>query len=330
MGTSSFIQNHGENLRPHSFNEKENRCRAIFEDALRQGRSFWHVCTPGNSQYIIFDSPEDYKFGTILAAVCSYDAGVRIITFELMSNHVHFLLDCSGKEDASSFLDLYRKRLTKYFQTNGKSRDFRDFNADPIPITTLESLRNQICYTNRNNFVVDPDQTPFSFPYGANAYYFNPFAKSRRGELFGDLSDRAKIRLLHSKRIDYPGSYLVTDGYFSPVSFCDIAFGESVFRDARHYMFKLSRDLESYKELAESLGDQVYYTDDELVGIVYSICNKRYSQDKPSMLTFSQKNELARTLHFDYKADNAKISRILHIPVTTLDSLFPMSISNKR
>ena len=310
---------------PRSFTEKENRCRAIFESVFREGLRFWHACTPGNSQDIIFDSPEDYKFGMILAAICAYDAGVRIITFELMSNHVHFIVICSTKEEASSFLDLFRKRLVKYFQLKGVNRDFSNFIADPIPIDTLESLRNQIAYTNRNNFVVDPDQTPFSFPYGANAYYFNPYAKKQERIRFGDLSDRAKIRLLHSKQIDYPSDWLVSEGIISPMSFCDINFGESVYRDARHYMYKLTRDLESNKDLAALLGDQVYYTDDELVGVVYSICKKKYSQERPSLLTVTQKIELARTLHYDYKADNAKISRILHIPASTLDSIFPMT-----
>lgn len=310
---------------PRSFTEKENRCRVIFESVLREGQRFWHVCTPGNSQYIIFDSPEDYRFGMILAAICAYDAGIRIITFELMSNHVHFILICSTKEEASLYLDLFRKRLSKYFQLKGVNRDFSNFTADPIPIDSLESLRNQISYTNRNNFVVDPDHTPFSFPYGANAYFFNPYAKQQQGIRFGDLSDRAKIRLLHSKQIDYPKDWLVSDGIISPPSFCEIDYGESVYRDARHYMYKLTRDLESNKDLAALLGDQVYYTDDELVGVVYSICKKKFSQERPSLLTVSQKNELARILHYDYKADNAKISRILHIPASTLDSIFPMT-----
>ena len=140
-----------------SFVEKENRCRVIFESVLLEDSRFWHVCTPGNSQYIIFESPDDYKFGMILAAICAYDARVRIITFELMSNHVHFIVICSTKEEASSFLDLFRKRLSKYFQLKDANRDFSNFKTDPIPIETLESLRNQIAYTNRNNFVVDPD-----------------------------------------------------------------------------------------------------------------------------------------------------------------------------
>ena len=33
--------------------------------------------------------------------------------------------------------------------------------------------------------------------------------------------------------------------------------------------------------------------------------------------------ELARKLHFDYNADNAKIARLLKLPVASVNALFP-------
>lgn len=311
--------------RPHSFQEKENLCRFILENELKVGQSFWHVCTPGTYQYVVFETGEDYVAGMLFAATSAHDAGVRIITFELMSNHVHFVLCCSSKEIAKAFLILFRERLTRHFNRVGKYRNLSGFDSEPIAIETLESLRNQIAYTNRNNYVIDPSQTPFSFPYGANSCYFNPFAKSVPGRYYGDLSDRAKIRLLHSKRIDYPGNYVLTsEGFFSPASFCDISFGESIFRDARHYMNKLTKDIESYKEMSQLFGDLVFFTDDELISIIYSIGKKKYGNGSPALLTPQQKVDLAKTLHYDYNADNAQVSRMLHIPSATLNSLFPM------
>lgn len=310
---------------PKTFNEKENACRMLFDAYIANGQTFWHVCTPGTNQAVIFRCPEDYKFAVNAAATSAHDAGIRIITFEIMSNHVHFIVMCRDKEVAMAFFELFKRRLIRYFRELRSPRDFSEFEADPIPIDSLESLRNQIAYTNRNNFVVDPDQTPFSFPYGANAYYFNPFAKMLKGKKFGDMSDRAKMRLVHSKQIAYPNDFVVLDEMILPMSFCDVSLGERFFRDARHYMYKITRDVESYKEIAESLGDLAYYTDDELVGIIYSICGKNYGLKSPYLLNIDQRNELARTLHYEYKADNAKISRLLRIPRNSVDAMFPMS-----
>lgn len=313
----------GTPVSPRSFQEKEKRCRAIFDSLLWDGFSFWHVCTPGTFQHIIFETPDDYEFGMVAAATSAYDSKVRIITFELMSNHVHFIVQSNGKEDAQLFFNIYKKRLTRFFREEKRILDLSHFSSEPIAIESLESLRNQIVYTNRNNFVVDPDQTPFSFQYGANSFYFNPIAKCIQGRQFGSLSQRAKMRLLHSKETKYPDCYMVIGNYFAPYSFCDLALGEGVFRDARHYIYKLTRDVESYKELAALLGDIDYYTDDELVGIVYALCKQRFNSDKPALLTVSQKDELVKVLHFEYHADNRKISRLLHIPLQVINERFP-------
>ena len=313
----------GKPVAPSSFQEKEKQCRALFDSVIQRGLSFWHVCTPGTFQQIIFESPDDYEFGMVAAATASYDAGVKIITFELMSNHVHFVVYCKAKENAASFLELYKKRLVRYFRDQKRVIDLSRFSSDPIAIETLESLRNQIAYTNRNNYVVDPGQTPFSYPYGGNAFFFNPFAKAVQGRSFGSLSLRAKIRLLHSKETDYPESFIVTGNHITPPSFCDISLGESVFRDARHYMHKLTRDVESYKELAALLSDVDYYTDDELVSVVYSISREKYGSAKPALLPVQQKEELAGILHYEYRADNRKISRLLQFPLQTLNEKYP-------
>ena len=95
-------------------------------------------------------------------------------------------------------------------------------------------------------------------------------------------------------------------------------------------MYKITREVEAYKQLSIMLGDREYYTDDELAGLVYSLCKKRYSLERPALLAPSQKNELARELHYDYKADNSKISRLLHLPLSAVDSMFPMSAEQRQ
>ena len=310
----------------HTFFEKEDRCKRVFQMTLRQYKSIWHLCTPGEKQAKIFKKNEDYKFAMTLVAMCAYDCpGVQIITFELMSNHVHFVL-CGTEVEVLAFFDLFKRRLRLYLAKNRDRTNLTHFCCDnPIAITTLESLRNQIGYTNRNNFVVDPDQTPFTFPYGANSYFFHPLAKERPYSLYADLSILKKRAFVHSKAIDYPDSFQIVDGYFSPMNYCRIDIGEGVFRDARHYFHKLSKEIESYKEIAAVLGDAIYYTDDELGDVVYRICKEKYNGQRATLLGKNDKLDLARKLHFDYNADNAKIHRLTGLSPETLRALFPQT-----
>ena len=261
-----------------------------------------------------------------LVAMCAYDCpNVQIITFEIMSNHVHFVL-CGSQADVVAFFNLFKKRLRRYLIEKGDRTDLSRFVCEkPIPIETLESMRNQICYTNRNNFVVDPGHTPFSYPYGANSCFFMPMIRERKHRLFGELTLREKRSLIHAREPSYPKDYIITDGYFSPVNYCRFDIGEAVFRDARHYFFLLGKNVESYRDIAKEIGDSIYYTDDELFDVLRRICKERYAGQRPALLGKNEKLEMARMLHFDYNADNAKIARMLNIAPSILDQLFPSS-----
>lgn len=309
----------------HSYFEKEDRCRRVFEWTLKKYGGVWHLCTPGEKQPVIFNDRKDFVYAMTLVAMCANDCpGIRIITFVLMNNHVHFVI-CGTREQVLEFFALFKKRLCRYLSSNGLVVDLSAFDCgEPIPIDNLESLRNQIAYTNRNNFVVDPDQTPFSYPFGANSYYFLPIAKERQQSKFGDLSILNKRKFVHSKQIDYPDTFTIVDGFFSPMNYCRLDIGEGVFRDARHYFHKLSKNIEAYRDVAAMLGDMVFYTDDELLDIIRQCCKENYNVHKVHLLGWSEKMELARTLHFEYNADNAKIARLLKLSVETLDSMFPL------
>ncbi|MBR4659889.1 MAG: hypothetical protein IKO77_00455 [Bacteroidales bacterium] len=262
---------------PLSFQDKENRCLALFDESIRDGSGFWHLCTPGNGQQIIFSETSDYEIGMVVTALCLRELPeVTIITFELMSNHVHFILH-GPRAAVDRYFKSLKARLQLLLKISGRMVDLRGFIPNIIAIESLESLRNQIVYTNRNNYVVDPDQTPFSYPYGANGYFFNPAAKASFRCNYGNLTARERRAFVHSHDVNYPDTYLVTGNYFSPVSYCDIDFGEAMFRDARHYFQKVSRAVEAFKEIAALTGDNVFYTDDELFAVASAICKKKYA-----------------------------------------------------
>ena len=306
-----------------SFSEKENKCRQLFERAAEVSGGCWHLYTPGEGQPLIFRRKEDYVQMMNLIAVCSYAfPNLMIITFELMSNHLHMLL-CGSSDEVGAFFILLKKRLQRYFSSAGRPVGLDRFGCCTLlPVTSLESARNQLVYINRNNYIVDPDQTPFSYPFGGNSYFFNPFAQRRQDGCLGDLSILKRRAFLRSRETDYPVSWLLVDGYVSPMNYLRLDLGEGLFRDARHYFHKISREVESYKEIAEQLGDAIYYTDDELSTVVFRICKQEYGDLSPTMLPSEGKMAVARTLHFDYNADNAKIARLLKMPRTVLDQLF--------
>lgn len=296
--------------RPPSFGERERQCEELF---LSRG-PFFHLCTPGDDTLILFESEEDFCFSmNLIALVAQLTPGVRIITFEVMGSHIHIV----AEGDASSLKDGFgqiRKRLYRYYHSTGRVRNLDDFQANIIPIGDLAFLRNSVAYVNRNGYLVHPEHTPFSYPWGANRFYFNPDAKRRNDRYYRDLTYDEKRHLFRSNSIEYPERHALVDGYISPASFCDLELGEGLFRNARHYFSLVSRSVEGYQDIAKLLGDQFFCTDDELFTIVRQISKDKYGSSRLDTLPPECKKALAKTMYYEYKASVQQIHRMLRVP----------------
>ena len=239
-----------------------------------------------------------------------------------MTTHIHAVLAGDESRCKEMFV-MFRKLLSRYFKKIGRVVNLSQFECKLFPIADLKGLRNRIVYDNRNGYLVCPDDTPFTYKWGANSFYFNREVRSRHRERMQEMKFRSKRSLLHSHKLDNQKGLWIVDGSMSPVCFCDIAFGESLFRDARHYFYAVSKEIESYKEVAEEVGDSLYYTDDELFSVVCIICNSDYAGQQATLLPKNDKISLSRRLHYDYNASNKQIARLLRLDISVVNSLYP-------
>lgn len=305
-----------------TFNELEAACSAVFESL----RPLWHLWTPEDAGIILPDKTSFKAAMTILAICAQLCPDVTIITFELMSNHLHVVIS-GPKESVLYFFSLYRRYLRRYLKGRGLSTVPENFECCLREITTLEEARNVIVYDNRNGFVVTPESSPFSYEWGGNQYYFNPEAKRR----FSDsplkrITQAERRKLLHAHVSDgMKEPPLMLDGYASPMSFCNIDAGEKLFRNATHYFREISRNVEASKRIAAEIGERLYYNDDDLFAVVLRICKEQYKLPSPGMLSSQAKIEVAKQMHFDYNAGNKQIARILKMDRAVVDSLFPLT-----
>jgi len=110
-----------------------------------------------------------------------------------------------------------------------------------LPIESLQALRNEIIYANRNAFVANPKYTPDSYPWGGGCTYFSPWLKHLITSPFERLPILTQRALLHTRDISpYADLRVISLMPFIP-SFCHISLGESMFRDARsHFNYNVS------------------------------------------------------------------------------------------
>ena len=257
-----------------------------------------------------------------LAVALHLCKNVQQITFELMGNHIHLIL-AGAKEDCLQMFDLFEVRLKRAFPKKQRAIDWSQFKMDILPIESLQALRNEIIYANRNAFVANPNHTPYSYPWGGGCAYFSPWLKHIKAIPLGELTIQSQRALVHTKNIA-PLSDIreVNSMPFIP-SFCNITLGESMFRDARSYFNSLTRNAEAFSQIAVRLKDAIFLTDEELYSVLCSYISKEYSVKTPSELSAQQKIDTARHIHFNYNASNQQLRRMLRMDLAILEELFP-------
>lgn len=302
-----------------SYSEKERICETTFIGHV----PYWHLYTDGTRMQDIFCTDEDMDIGMwILASAVCCIKDVKMITFEIMGNHVHLILS-GRRESCLKMFDLFKIRLKRVMNRLGRIVDWDIFNAVIIPIETLRALRNEIIYAHRNAFVANPRYTPDSYPWGGGCAYFNAWTENLTLTPFTSLTIDRKRELTHSRDVScYNNLKLIGQRVFIP-SFCDICLGESLFTDPRCYFNALTRNAEAFGQIAERLKDSIFMTDDEIYSVTISHINSEYSIRNITHLTPQQKIECARHLHFKYNASRNQIRRILKLEEHILSKLFP-------
>lgn len=300
-----------------NFYDNESRCAQVFYEL---GKCY-HLWTPENFE-LIFSSDEDFRVGMNIIGICSIlFPQLKILTFELMSNHFHFTI-VGDEETIRDFFECVKKFLSRYIKKNGRVINWANCEAKMREITTLEDVRNVIVYNNRNGFVVSRDYTPYTYPWGANRYYFNPDAVKLANHESRHMTVKERASYIHSRVADHIIGPMVFDGCATPLSFCDITTGERLFRDPCHYFHLLTKNIESQKAIAKEISESIFYTDDELFSAISAIAKNRFGCNSPSQVPASAKLELARLMRFEYHSSTKQIQRILKIDEQTLRDMF--------
>ncbi|MDD2293770.1 MAG: hypothetical protein PHD07_06145 [Bacteroidales bacterium] len=307
----------------NSYLQKEQRCEFIFAE----GGPYWHLCTPGQLTEILFINDEDFKFGVTNTAICASQFNIRIFTDVIMNNHIHTIIE-GEREECLLYFAKFKKKLKRYFSSKGIIVDLSGFNCNLYPILSLQAMRNEIVYVNRNGYLVNDNYLPFTYPWGSGNLYFNDFAQRRRGVTFKGMPYAQKRALCHSRIPSLSDNYLADDGMILPLSYCNYIGGQDYFRDAHHYFKLVTKNVESNGEIAKRLGDNIFLTDNEMYAIVYQLSLKQFQVKQPSLLPAGAKIEVARKMSLEYNASNSQIRRILKMDREFVDELFP--IKSKR
>ena len=286
----------------------------------------WHLCTPGEHQCVIFRTSEEYVYGMnlIAQAAINFHDKLKILTFQIMSNHFHFVLACE-ECILKEFYDFIYKKLHRFLAGYNRSSDIKGMSCSYFCIDTLRYLQTVIAYVNRNGYLIDSNSTPFSYEWGACNYFFNPLIECVSTEPLSKIGKNRMREAFKSRSFQLTKEYnfLTQRGYVSPASFCAISLAEGLYQDPRHYFHLISRQVESYTQIAKELGDSVIYTDSEIYSAIIGLSLKQYNVKNLTQLGKNEKLELAKLMHYNYNASNKQIKRVLKLDDSILAQLSP-------
>lgn len=303
------------------FYQKENFCERFFSES----GPYWHLCTPGMNQEIIFSNREEMVAGMNLLAVTAVEFPMVIFTECLMNNHLHMILSCE-EEVGYRFFKVFRRRLARFLHSNGSCVDLENFYVDRmIPIDSLDQMRQEVVYVNRNGYVANRNCNPFSYPWGAGCLYFNSLCTYWTGVSVNDMSSREQRHLLRGRPRVFNRQLSMKDGMILPSSYCSVKDGERFFRDSWHYFSMLSKNYEAYGSVAKRLSDSNFLTDEEVYPAVKSICMVKYNVKQPRSLPEHLKREMIIYMHNELSSTNDQIRRILNVDISLVNELFPLS-----
>ncbi|MBO4417445.1 MAG: transposase, partial [Bacteroidales bacterium] len=260
-----------------------------------------------------FKDEDDFKVGMNYVAVLSATRPALILSFVLMSNHVHFVLE-SMQADATNFINEFKTIYSKYFRRKYLSKELlRENKIDIQEVSTNdEGLERAIAYVQMNSVAANICSHPSQWPWGTGNSFFN--RNKPAGRAVSSLSRRALYRLTHSGFDGLPGEWIIcNDGYFLPEMYVDVSFVESRFHSPNRMNYFLSSSSKAKKRFESTSDNLPAFRDQSILVAIPDLCRSLFQKASFKDLSDDDRSELVRQIRFRFSADAKQIARICGI-----------------
>ncbi len=276
-------------------------------------RNFWLVSTAHLEDGLWFRDEADFVVAMNLVAILALDGKVRILTFILMSNHVHFVLRGS-REDVLHFIHAFKRRYSLYLRRKYGVKEFlRQNEVDLMPVPQEpEALERVIAYVQMNCVAANICSHPGQYPWGTGKSFFNVAKPS--GRTIGSLSGRARKRLMHSESEALPKDWRISDeGYVFPDEYVDIPVVEKCFRSPKRMNYFLMNSSKAKKRLDRSEEHLPAFRDQTILAALPDLCSSLFGKRSYEELTEGEQTEFVHQIRFRFSANVNQVARVCGI-----------------
>lgn len=277
----------------------------------------WLITTDHLTDRIWFRDEEDFKIGMNLIAVLACTFPVEILAFELMSNHVHFVL-AGSYEQAELFIKEFKRRYAQHIRRKYGTKEFlRKNDVDIRPLSGMEeSLEWGIAYVQMNCVAANICLSPTNYPWGTgNAFFKVAPARGRRLDTF---SGRARKRLLHSEQ-ELPSHLIVgEEGYILPESYVNVERVEAIFRTPKRMNYFLQNSSKAKRRLTSNEAESPSFRDQSVQAAIPDLCHTLFRKQNIGELNRAEQAELLKQLRFRFSSNPHQLARVVGLPYETV------------
>ncbi len=244
--------------------------------------------------------------------------GVNVLAFILMSNHVHFVLECTW-EKALEFITHFKRLYGAYFERRHGVHDLLRRNSVDIREVRIqdESLLRAIAYVMDNPVAANICFHPSNYPWGCGNVLFNP--GKERGTALGQYSQNKRRVLLKSKSPVNLNWEIGRDGYVLPHSYMPVSFVESLFCSPRRLTYFITTSSKAKARLEK--GAAPAFQDQLILAAVKSLCQSLFRCNGVSELPETDLSYLLKDLRRRFNSDVKQLARVLGMPYESVANL---------
>lgn len=267
-------------------------------------RQFWLVTTEHLENSLWFKNEDDFKAAMNYVAVLAYLLRVNVIAFVLMSNHVHFVLECSW-EEAMEFITRFKKNYSQYFSKKYSHSGLLSRNGVDIKEVQIgdESFERAVAYVHMNPVAANICVHSTQYPWGTGSLFFNPSPVN--GTKLQNYGVRGLIKIIHSN-VSLPANWMMDQaGYVAPSSYVPIKWVESVFRTPKRLNYFLNSSSK-----ARLINEAPGFSDQLIHSAIRDLSISMFHKTGFEELSEPQAAELLRQLRYRFSSDPAQLARV--------------------
>lgn len=278
-------------------------------------KRYYHYCSRGLKQEILFASEEEFIAGMNRIAVClannlAMGMDIAIIAFCLMDNHFHFIL-FGTEEDCDLFAANYKKLLLMWIAKHRGTSI-----SEPVEIghwfIPQEKVADKIAYVLRNPLAAGLKVTPQGYRWSSAHLMFTDWTPEDYLPV-SELSERAVKRICNSN-ISLPKDwFIINEKSVWPGSYVNVEAAENLYRSTGSFMFFLNNSNVDKDAAEEMMAGAFSLPDSQVRMRAISLISRVFEKSQITSCSAEERGRVAILLKKELNCNNKQLARVLHL-----------------